>query len=111
MMTVHLQTEAREMLVESTDLLPSTSESNREKTAETFLEILGARLRNPNTRSAYRVAWRSFLEFCSERQLELEGVKAYHLGAWLDQHSGSRSAQRQHLAAVRSFDDARGCRV
>ena len=63
-------------------------------------------MRNPNTRSAYRVAWRSFLAFCSARQLELESVKAYHVGAWLDQHPGSRSTQRQHLAAVRLLFDS-----
>ena len=51
------------------------------------------------------MAWRSFLAFCSERQLELEGVKAYHVGAWLDQHSGSKSTQRQHLAAIRLLFD------
>ena len=84
MMTVDSQTEE----VISFDLLPGTSESTRAKTAETFLELLGARVRNPNTRSAYRVAWRSFLAFCSLRQLELENVKAYHVGAWLDQHPG-----------------------
>src|SRR5246500_6061130 len=59
-----------------------------------------------NTRSAYRVAWRSFLAFCSARQLELENVKAYHVGSWLDQHPGSRSTQRQHLAAVRLLFDS-----
>jgi len=105
MMTAKPQTNEREILIESTDLLPATSESNRDKTAETFLELLGARVRNPNTRSAYRVAWRAFLTFCSERQLELEAVKAYHVGAWLDRHTGSRSTQRQHLAAVRLLFD------
>ena len=90
MTSEHSQNEAVGILVESIDLLPPTSESNRDKTTETFLEILGARLRNPNTRCAYRVAWRSFLAFCSERQLELEGVKAYHVGAWLDHHSGAK---------------------
>ena len=78
MMTAKPQTNEREILIESTYLLPSTSESNQDKTAETFLEILGARVRNPNTRSAYRVAWRAFLSFCSKRHLELEAVKAYH---------------------------------
>jgi integrase/recombinase XerD len=63
-------------------------------------------VRNPNTRSAYRVAWRAFLAFCSARQLELASVKAYHVGAWLDQHPGSRSTQRQHLAAVRLLFDS-----
>jgi hypothetical protein len=69
-------------------------------------ELLGARVRNPNTRSAYRVTWRSFLAFCSARQLELGSVKAYHVGAWLNQHPGSRSTQRQHLAAVRLLFDS-----
>ena len=94
------------MLLAPFDLLKGTSESTRAKTAETFLELLGARVRNPNTRSAYRVAWHSFLAFCSARQLELESVKAYHVGAWLDQHPGSKSTQRQHLAAVRLLFDS-----
>jgi integrase/recombinase XerD len=98
------QTETGKVLLAPFDLLEGTSESSRAKTAETFLELLGARVRNPNTRSAYRVAWRSFLAFCSVRQLELESVKAYHVGAWLDQHLGSRS--RQHLAAVRLLFDS-----
>jgi integrase/recombinase XerD len=105
MATVQPQSKEREIPIESIDALPVTPESNRDKIAETLLEILGARLRNPNTRSAYRVAWRAFLDFCSKRQLELEVVKAYHVGAWLDQHTGSRSTQRQHLAAVRLLFD------
>ena len=89
------------------DLLEGASEStHRAKTAETFLELLGARVRNPNTRSAYRVAWRLFLAFCSARQLELGKCKAYHVGAWLDQHPGSKSTQRQHLAALRLLFDS-----
>jgi Phage integrase, N-terminal SAM-like domain len=100
------QTETPKLLVAPFDLLEGISESTRAKTAETFLELLGARVRNPNTRSAYRVAWRSFLAFCSARGLELESVKAYHVGAWLDQHPGSRSTQRQHLAAVRLLFDS-----
>ena len=93
------QTETEKVVLAPFDLVAGTSQSTRAKTAETFLELLGARVRNPNTRSPYRVAWRSFLAFCSARRLELESVKAYHVGSWLDQHPGSRSTQRQHLAA------------
>jgi Phage integrase, N-terminal SAM-like domain len=100
------QIETGEGLLAPFDLLEGTSESTRAKTAETFLELLGARVRNPNTRGAYRVAWRSLLAFCSARGLELESVKAYHVGAWLDRHPGSRSTQRQHLAAVRLLFDS-----
>ena len=54
----------------------------------------------------YRVAWSTFLAFCSVRQLELGNVKAYHVGSWLDHDLGSRSTQRQHLAAVRLLFDS-----
>jgi hypothetical protein len=49
------QTETGEVLLTPFDLLAEISESARAKTAETLLELLGARVRNPNTRSAYRV--------------------------------------------------------
>jgi integrase/recombinase XerD len=101
-----LPTETGEVFLAPFDLVTDTSESALAKTAETFLELLGARVRNPNTRSAYRVAWRAFLAFCSARGLELESVKAYHVGSWLDQHLGSRATQRQHLAAVRLLFDS-----
>jgi len=100
------QTEAGEAPLVPFDLVAGTSESTRAKTAEAFLELLGARVRNPNARSAYRVAWRSFWDFCSARELELGNVMAYHVASWLDQHPGSRSTQRQHLAAVRLLFDS-----
>jgi hypothetical protein len=83
------ETETGEVLHAPFNLLEVTS--TRAKTAETFLELLGARVRNPNTRSAYRVAWRSFLSFCSARQLELESVKAYHAGhGWISIREAGR---------------------
>ena len=57
------QTETEKVVLAPFDLVAGTSQSTRAKTAETFLELLGARVRNPNTRSAYRVAWRSFWLF------------------------------------------------
>ena len=58
------QTKTEEVFLAPFDhLLEGTPESTRVKAAETFLELLGARVRNPNTRSAYQVAWRSFLAF------------------------------------------------
>ena len=106
------QTETGEVLLASFDLLEGTSASSRAKTAETFLELLGARVRNPNTRSAYLVAWRSFLAFCSARQLELENAKAYHVGAWLESASGkqvdAKTAPGGRPVALRFADDGRG---
>jgi hypothetical protein len=104
MTTLDSEAEAQKVVLASVDFIRGTSESNRDKTAEIFLELLGARVRNPNTRSAYRVAWRSFLALCSTRKLELEGVKAYHVGAWLDQHPGSRSTQKGKIKLVQTIN-------
>src|SRR5258708_7364372 len=87
------------------DLILGSPESNRTKTAETLLNILEGHLRNSNTRSAYKVAWRYFFEFCSAYNLDLDRVKPYHFGLWLKQHTGSVATQRQHLAAVRLLFD------
>ena len=98
--------EAQQITFSATDLvIPDARESKRQKTAETFLNILEGRIRNPNTRSAYKVAWRSFIAFCSEYKLDLECVKPYHFGLWLKRHPGGVATQRQHLAAVRLLFD------
>jgi hypothetical protein len=106
------QTEVQRILLAPFDLLEDTSESTQAKTAETFLELLGARVRNPNTRSAYRVAWRSFLAFCSARQLELEECKGLSRGVMVGSASGKQVDAETTLggrpAALRFADDARG---
>ena len=106
------QTETGEVLLAPFDLLEGTSESARAKTAETFLELLGARVRNPNTRSAYRVAWRSFLAFCSARQLELEDCKSLSRRGMVGSASGKQVDAEATLGgppvAFRFADDARG---
>jgi hypothetical protein len=79
--------------------------SEREKIKETLLNILEGRIPNPNTRSAYKVAWRHFFEFCSIYKLELDRVKPYHFGLFLKRHDGSVASQRQHLAAIRLLFD------
>lgn len=87
------------------DLVPGSLGSKRHKTAEAVLNILEGRIRNKSTRSAYKVAWRSFFGFCSEYKLDLDRVKPYHFGLWLKRHTGSVATQRQHLAAVRLLFD------
>ena len=61
MTTLDSEAEAQEVVLASVDFIRGTSESNRDKTAETFLELLGARVRNPNTRSVYRGGLAVFL--------------------------------------------------
>ena len=51
-------TELAEVVFTAADLIPGSSESKREKTAETLLNILEGRIRNKNTRNAYKAAWR-----------------------------------------------------
>jgi integrase len=98
--------ELTELVFTAGNLAPSaSSEYKRQKTAETFLNILEGRIRNENTRNAYKAAWRSFFEFCSVYKLELERVKPYHFGLWLKRYSGSVATQRQHLAAIRLLFD------
>jgi integrase/recombinase XerD len=93
------------VIVEKADLITGASESKRQKTAETLLNILEGKIRNSNTRNAYKVAWRTFFEFCAEYGLQLDRVKPYHFGLWLKRHTGSVATQRQHLAAVRILFD------
>ena len=87
------------------DLAAGSAESKRRKTAETLLNILEGRIQNPNTRSAYKVAWRYFFAFCSKYRLELDKVKPYHVGMFLKRHLGGVATQRQHLAAIRLLFD------
>jgi len=97
--------EVTEVVFTGSHLVAGSSESKRQKTAETLLNILEGRIRNKNTKSGYKVAWRSFFGFCSEYKLELNRVKPYHIGMWLKRHPGSVATQRQHLAAVRLLFD------
>jgi hypothetical protein len=84
--------ELAEVVFTAAELVPGSSESKRQKTAETLLNILEGRIRNKNTRSTYKTAWRSFFEFCSEYKLELERVKPYHFGLWLPLQRGHPAA-------------------
>lgn len=92
------------VVLTSADLVRG-AEAKREKVKETLLNILEGRIQNPNTRNAYKIAWRAFFQFCSEYKLELDRVKPYHFGLFLKRHLGSVATQRQHLAAVRLLFD------
>ena len=97
--------EVTEVVFTAADLMPESSESKQAKVFETLLNILEGRVRNSNTRKAYKAAWRSFFAFCSEYKLGLDRAKPYHVGMWLKRHTGSVATQRQHLAAVRLLFD------
>ena len=71
-------------------VIPDAAESKRQKTADTLLNILEGRIRNKNTRSAYKKAWRLFFQFCSEYKLELD-----------------RFSSRRFLLEIRNFNRLR----
>ena len=51
-------TDNTDVVFATAELIQDSSASKRAKTAETLLNILEGRIRNPNTRNAYKVAWR-----------------------------------------------------
>jgi integrase/recombinase XerD len=86
-------------------LLPASFDQKRQQTAETLLNLLEGKISNPNTRQAYKNAWRQFFLFCSEYKLELDRIRPYHFNLWRNHHTGSLATQRQHLAAIRRLFD------
>lgn len=81
------------------------ADSAGRKTLDAFLELLGARLVNRNTREAYLRAWVLFLGFCGRRGIQLGQVKPVDVGLWL-KCKGSVNTKRQRLAAIRCLFDA-----
>ena len=82
-------------------LLPASWQQKHRTIAETLLNTLEGKISNPNTRQAYKNAWRQFFLFCSKYKLELDRIRPYHFELWRTQHTGSIATQRQHLAAIR----------
>jgi integrase/recombinase XerD len=84
--------------------LPNSAASKRQKTAESLVDLLGE-IDNPNTRQAYKIAWRDFFAFCSKSKLSLDRVRPRHFEHWRNSHPGSVATKRQHLAAIRRLFD------
>jgi hypothetical protein len=87
-MTQDSQTETTEEVLTPFDLLEGSSESTRAKTAETFLELLGARVRNPNTRSAYRVGMALIFGFLFGPRARTRECKGLSCGGMAGSASG-----------------------
>jgi len=69
--------------------------------------ILRANIRNPNTRRAYARACDRFFGWCEDRGLTLATIRAFDVGAWVDQLQENHGAAgvKQQLAAVRMLCD------
>lgn len=78
------------------------------KAEQAFWTFFAARIRNPNTRSAYLQAARLFVAFCEERGLQdLGQVQPFHVAAWVEARCQERAPAtvKQQLAAVRNLCD------
>lgn len=81
--------------------IPSIVTNAGRKATESFVEFFASTIPNRNTRTAYLQAVTQFSDWCSERNIPLEGVSPIVLAAYREQHSGSPSTLKQHFSALR----------
>src|SRR5271163_277663 len=84
--------------------LPVLIAGSGERATWRFLEFFTVNIRNKNTRAAYTVAARSFLNWCEEKgMMELADVKPVHVAAYIEQLQSTMRAPsvKQHLACIR----------
>jgi len=85
--------------------LPALITAAGHRASERFIEFFTVNIRNPNTRIAYgRAVWR-FMEWCRAHGLELEGIRPFHVAAYIERHPGSPQSVKQALAAIRMLFD------
>ena len=69
-------------------------------------EFVYGRLRNSGTRRAYLFAVRRFLQWCSQRGVDLVRIAPAHVGRYLDEQTQYLPATKKlHLSAFRHFFD------
>ena len=89
--------------VERTPAVPAVIAADGPKAAERFFTFFTDNIRNKNTRAAYfRNACRFFV-WCEARGLALQGVRSYHVSAYIEELGQSHEAPsvKQHLATIR----------
>jgi len=95
----------REGTVGVTAPLPHIITSEGRKTTKRFLEFFTANIRNKNTRLSYARAVRQFLSWCETRGVTLTQIEPMIVAAYIEQHEGSPTTVKQHLAAIRMLFD------
>lgn len=65
------------------DVVPAVVVAAGEQASYRFLEFFAARIRNPNTRKAYRRNALHFFSWAEYRKLSLEGVTSVHVAAYM----------------------------
>jgi len=87
-----------------TRALPALIAAEGEHASWRFLEFFTVNIRNKNTRAAYSIAARSFLDWCEEKGIKaIADVKPVHVAAYIEQLQGKMKARsvKQHLACIR----------
>jgi integrase/recombinase XerD len=75
------------------------------KAVHRFIEFFAANIRSHNTRQAYAQAVSRLLEWCDNRNVSLNEITSITVAQYTEDHSGSDSTIKQHLAAIRGFFD------
>ena len=90
-----------------TSNVPALLAESGPRAEEKFVEFFTARIRNPNTRSAYLLAVRKFFAWAEAAGLNLLRIRPVHVAAYVETLTRSYSAPtvKQHLAAVRMLFD------
>src|SRR5437762_13032443 len=89
-------------------IVPAMIADLGEHAALRFVDFFTAHIRNPNTRSAYAVAVRSFFVWLGSRRVtEMRQVRTIHVSSYIEALSKVRKAPtvKQHLAAIRMLFD------
>lgn len=84
--------------------LPALIALAGDKATWRFLEFFTVNIRNKNTRAAYSIAARAFLQWCEAKDIrDLTGVRPIHVAAYIEQLQSSMKAPsvKQHLACIR----------
>lgn len=87
--------------------LPALLAESGPRAEEKFVEFFTARIRNPNTRSAYLLAVRRFFAWAEAAGLSLSRIRPVHVATYVESLTRSHAAPtvKQHLAAVRMLFD------
>lgn len=84
---------------------PQIIKSEGSSAIQRFVEFFSVNLRSPNTRQAYAHAVDRFLDWCVARGLGLTDISPLIVAEYTENHPGSESTVKQHLAAIRRFFD------
>ena len=87
--------------------IPAVIAGEGPEASERFFTFFTDNIRNKNTRAAYYRNACRFFAWCEARGLALQGVRSYHVSAYVEELGQSHEAPsvKQHLATIRMLFD------